>query len=281
MGEVVIWGEVLFCIDFCMDFCALYFTSRLLGLHTGIKRLCISAAVCAAAGVICASEIRLWGQAAVMMTALFIAVFLLISDERRHLRCYIRTILLFLFLEACCGGIMTALFYSLNRSFSALGMHVTHEAARFRWFLITAAVLFLLLGIISRMISDADVKKLVQRGGKAEIRIGERELHIPCLFDSGNLVREPISGKPVIFLPQTAQKSFGIDTDSLSDGRIPGSRLIPMRTLDAETLRWGIRPERMCLWADDIAVIDANVYLVFSDRITEAIVPTVLLQHRV
>ncbi len=281
MGEVVIWGEVLFSIDFCMDFCALYFTAKLLGFPTGIKRLCCAAFICASAGVIGAVEMHAVWQIIVALCALLIAVWLMLPKNRRRFRCLISAILLFLILEACTGGVMTVLFYGLNRRFANLGVHVSGESARIRLFFLAAAVIFFLLGIIARMVSDADVKKLVKRGGSAEVRIGSRELHIPCLFDSGNLVREPISGKPVVFLPDSAKDHLGIDADLLSDGSIPGSRLIPLKTLDAETLRWAIRPDRMWLSADEIQIDDADVYLVFSERIVEAIVPTTLLQHRI
>ncbi len=279
MGDVVIWGEVLFCIDFCMDFCALYFTAKLLGLSSDRKRLCAGALICASAGVFCTAMQGGLLTAAVSAAALFLAAAILIPKVQRRIRSLLAAVLLFLFFEACTGGVMTALFYFLNRQFVSLGFHIPSGTSRIRWFFLAAATVFFLLGIISRMLSDADVKKLVQRGGEAIVRIGGREASFPCLFDSGNLVREPISGKPVVFIPSRAQMTLGIDAAVLDSGGVPGSRLIPMKTLDAASLRWGICPEAVCLRADDIAIGDAAAYVVFSDQIEHAIVPTALLRH--
>ena len=53
-----------------------------------------------------------------------------------------------------------------------------------------------------------------------------------------------------------------------------------MKTIDAESLCWGIPPDEIRLCADDIDICDISAYIVFSDRINEAIVPTSVLMHR-
>ncbi len=281
MNEVVIWGEVLFCIDFCMDFCALYFTSKLLHLNTKVLRLCIGAVICASTGVLCVTIANRILRTTVSVVSIIIAVCLLLMNEHRQFRSYPAAVFLFFFLEAAAGGMMTVLFYVLNRSFSDLGVHLPYDNLRLRMFFLAAAVLFFLLGILSRMLSDADIRKLVQRGGTARIEFDGREVVLPCLFDSGNLVREPISGKPVVIVPEFSLDALGMDADALACGTVTGSRLISIKTLDAESLHWGIRPKTMDLRADDIEIRDAEVYLVFSGQITQAIVPTALLQHRI
>ena len=153
------------------------------------------------------------------------------------------------------------------------------EPARRRWFFLIAAVIFFLLGIVSRMLSDADTKKLVQRGGTAWIRMNDREVTVPCLFDSGNLVTEPISGKSVVFVPYQTQQELGIVPGALEDGTMMGSRLIPMKTLDSDSIRWGIRPDAIRFSADSIDIPRADVYLVFSRNIEYVIVPTALLKY--
>ena len=280
MSEIVIWGEVLFCIDFCMDFCALYFTLKLLHLNTNVHRLCFASAICAAAGVICVPIIDSILRAAISVFSVFITIAIPMFGKHRPIHNYLGAVFLFLFLEAAAGGMMTVLFYTLNRTFSDLGVQLPHDNLRLRIFFLAAAILFFLLGIVSRMLSDADIRKLVQRGGTVHIGFDGREVTLPCLFDSGNLVREPISGNPVVIVPECALDILGIDGDALSCGTVKGSRLISMKTLDAESLHWGIRPEAMCLRADSIDISDAEVYLVFCGQLSEAIIPTAILQHR-
>ena len=279
MGEVVIWGEVLFCIDFCMDFCALYFCAKWLGWSTNTKHLCLGSALSAAFGVICTASETLLLKVMVSLVALSLSIFILIPKQERRISRRFTGILLFFFLETCVGGIMTTVFYFLNRQFSALGFRITDENARYRLFFLIAAGIFFLLGIIHRKLDDADCRKLVQRGGTASIRLHGKEAAIPCLFDSGNLVKEPISGKPVVFVPHHLQHTLGIVPDSLESGTMMGSRLIPMKTLDSSSLRWGIQPDAISFQADSISIPYAEVYMVFSNQIKHAIVPTALLKH--
>ena len=167
MGDVVIWGEVLFCIDFCMDFCALYFCAKLLGWGTSVKRLCLGSAVCASFGVLCTAVDHVILKVFASLTALLLSVFFLMPKTERRIRRLLAGILLFFVLEACAGGIMTTVFFFLNRQFVSMGVRITEEDTLHRWFFWIAATIFFLLGIVSRMLSDADCKKIVQRGGTA------------------------------------------------------------------------------------------------------------------
>lgn len=279
MGDVVIWGEVLFCIDFCMDFCALYFCAKLLGWSTNAKHLCLGSAICASFGVICTAADAPVIKVILSMLALTLSVLILIPKADRRIGRLFTGILLFFVLEACVGGIMTCVFYFLNRQFTSLGFRITEENARYRLFFLIAAGIFFLLGIIHRKLYDADCRKLVQRGGSALIRLHGKEVSVPCLFDSGNLVKEPISGKPVVFVPHHLQNTLGVVPSSLESGTMMGSRLIPMKTLDSSSLRWGIQPDAISFQADRIAIPYAEVYIVFSNQIQQAIVPTALLKY--
>ncbi len=279
MHDVVIWGEVLFCIDFCMDFCALYFCAKLLGWCVSLKRILLDSLLCAVIGVICAANQRTLLTVVLSCIALGAAIVLIVPKAYRRFTSVISAICLFFFLEACTGGIMTAAFYWLNDRFYTLGFTVSDTNSRSRLFFLCAALILFILGIVNRILTDADVRKLVQRGGEAVIRIRERESVVPCIFDSGNLVCEPISGKSVVFVPSNLLEPLGIQKPMLENGEILGSRLIPIRTLDHSSYQFGIRPDSFHLIADGVDVERADIYLVFSDHVTHAIVPTTLLQH--
>ena len=278
MGDSVIWGEVLFCIDFSMDFCALYFTCKLLGWKIRLKNLTLSAVICSAVGVFCTAVLNGLLSAAVMVFGWIGSALLLSPTDKRNVRSMTAAFLLFVFLEACAGGIMTAVFCFLNRRFYALDFTVSDYETKRKWFFLCAGLVFIILGVICRLLSHADVQKLVQRSGIAAIRWNGHETSVACMFDSGNLIKEPISGKSVMILPYKEQFSLGVDPKLLESGGITGSRLISMKTLDRAYLMWGIRPDSIDIRADSLEISGEELYIVFSDGTDKAIVPTSMLR---
>ena len=279
MDGVVIWGEVLFCIDFSMDFCALYFMCSLFGWKPRYRRLIAASACCAAAGVLSIAVSSGFLSALLMIAGWGFSAILLIPPTKRRISTAAAAFLLFLFLEACAGGIMTALFYFLNRQFSSYGFIVTDTTSRCKLFFLCTGLIFIVIGIVFRTASYTELQKLVTAGGVAAVQLNGKETCVPCLFDSGNLVREPISGKPVIVLPYREQHQLGIDPSLLEKGMLRGCRLIPLKTLGRTFISWGIRPEHIRVHADNLDIPDADFYIVFSRETEQAIVPASVLLH--
>ena len=281
MNGIVIWGEVLFCIDASMDFCALYFTLKLCGQRISLLRLCTAAFLSAGLGVFCTAYGLSTGWSLLLLCGAWMMLWPIAAGCRfghRWPEC-IRALLLFLFLQACAGGMMTAVFVFLNRFAVKNDIFLPSEIPRTRLFFVFAGVIFLLLGVFSRLLSDSKVRRLVQRGGIAHVTYNDRSRQIPCLFDSGNLVREPISGKPVMILPQAEADALGIRQEMLNEGNLRGSRLIPMKTLTGDRLLWGIMPRETTLKAEGILIKSTNMYMVFSEGTDLAIVPTSVIQQ--
>lgn len=70
-----------------------------------------------------------------------------------------------------------------------------------------------------------------------ELTYGNQTLHLTALRDTGNTLRDPVSGKPVLIVDaEIAQKLTGLDRTALGDpvaalSTRPGLRLIPYRTI--------------------------------------------------
>lgn len=277
LEETVIWGDVLFCIDFSMDLCALYFVCRILGARISLARLCVSACICAAVGVVYAARCDSIG--AVLLLIGWIASYtVLFHTHVRRIGTFLSASALFLLLEASAGGLMTAGFLLLRRVFLRHSVTVGMGNGRLMLFWLLAAGVFFLLSAGMRLRARADARRLARRGGEVRITIGGREVRSACLFDSGNLVREPISGKAVVFLPAHLTETFGIKQNQLDEGTVRGSRLIPIRTACGAAAVWGIRAE-VCACSGDLErmTVRAEVYAVFSDDVDCAVVPTSLL----
>lgn len=86
---------------------------------------------------------------------------------------------------------------------------------------------------------------LALRGRKqtvpVELAYGERSLRITALKDTGNGLKDPITGQPVLVIDADAtEKLLGLTNDQLRDpvstlreGNIPGLRLIPYQTISS------------------------------------------------
>ena len=278
LDEIVIWGEVLFLIDFSMDFCALYFAYRLLGWKTDLRKLILASVICAATGLICITLPSGIASVSVLTVGWITGTVLTVPPEKRRLRSILYAFILFVFIEAFAGGIMTAIFCKLNQWSGSLGMHFEDSESRRRVFFFAAGIVFFLLTAAHRILSYVKMQKEVTQNGTVAVSWNGHETSVRCMFDSGNLVREPISGKHVMILPIKEASALGIEHDRLSSGMIRGSRLIPVTTLDKRSVLWGILPDSISIRTDDAAYSDIALYIVFSAGTDLAIVPTCIFE---
>ena len=96
-----------------------------------------------------------------------------------------------------------------------------------------------------------------QIGGREYVPVtlwyGDRELHLTALRDTGNSLRDPLTGRPVVVISRaSAEKLTGLTGAQLSDpaallcsGVLPGLRLIPCSTVGGSNLLPALRPSRM------------------------------------
>lgn len=153
------------------------------------------------------------------------------------------------------GGIMTALYSLLNRL--DLPLEVLEGDGLSVW-------LFLLLSLAAGL--------LTLRGGRffgfagrtksvtVEVRLFEKELTLRAMVDSGNLLRDPVSGRGVIVvereilnsvLPPTLAHALKQPSPEawLCDRRyVRYIRLIPTRTAAGDTLLPSILPTALTVW---------------------------------
>ena len=287
----VIWGDVLFLIDFSMDFLCLYFALRLLHLACGFRRIC-AASVCSAACSVCctAYEGSTWAEMLLVLAGLMGVCLIALPKQSLHRKNILRLLLLFLFLEASAGGLLTGLYLALNRLFLMGGgsVSVSSEKNRFRLFWLLCALITACFYGISSMFRRRQ-EAAFREDLEVHIACGGHTVSLPCVVDSGNLAREPISGLPVIFLPRKTTQQLGIDFQRLSAGHMPKSRLIPLQTVTSEHhLLWGMHPDEMTVSSVSAAPqkeaeVSIDAYIAFfeesmsgSKKMAAIVPPTVL-----
>lgn len=203
----VIYGDVLLLIDFCIDFFVLYTTG--IFLRRSIKAVCITAAALIG-GIYSVAEVFINGND-VIDFFISIAVGLLMCYISFGSYKFIKTVFVFFGTAAMIGGIMFAVYFFLGSyHYSIFGNMRGYAYSHIPLWL------FVLLAILSLAISWMFSHIGRERGEKKEINAkvfrGGKSVTVRLLLDSGNLVKEPISGKNVVIIDiKAAEKLFSMD----------------------------------------------------------------------
>lgn len=118
------------------------------------------------------------------------------------------------------------------------GLAVCFGTGRFPGLVLGAAALALLcrMGLWGRL-----GRRLVQ----VELALGEKRIRLTALCDTGNTLRDPMTGAPVLVAgPQAARALLGLGREDLLDpmGSFrPGMRLIPCATVGGQGLLLAVR----------------------------------------
>ncbi|MBP3645442.1 MAG: sigma-E processing peptidase SpoIIGA [Clostridia bacterium] len=202
-----------------MCLCALPLGGKLAGLPCpGRRDLSLSAAVNGLASAMCLSPVPLLALAGLPGS---VALCFRQHGFPACLRCMLTT----LFASFLLGGAMTAL---INAGLSpAAAAAVSMGMSLAAYLLIT-----LLPGAM------CDVRQV-------EIRVEDRAILLPAMLDSGNLLRDPVTGLGVLVIPRKAVRTLFPDAKNLSDlTLLPlGFRLLNVRTAAGSALLPMFRPD--------------------------------------
>lgn len=222
MGQTV-YGDLLFLINFSMDYLCFYITARL--LHRDFPR--IRALIASAVGGVYSVAILFAGLVPPLELVVTIAVGLImcvIVFPRRKVG-FLRTCLCsltYVGVSAALAGIMTAIFNMLNSLGLPLGSLEENGDGMPVW-------LFAVLAVVSGAATLAGGrffrKKQSERTADVEITLGKRSVKLAAMFDSGNLLRDPISGRPIVV----------IDVDE-TVGMLPAELILAVRRNDTANL---------------------------------------------
>lgn len=242
-----VYGDLLFLVNFSMDFLCAYLTVSLLRRRAVPWRLFAAAAV---GGVYAVAALFLRlprGAAPVADAAVCVLMCAILFGARGvPFRFFALSCALFVGVSMAMGGMMTALFNLLNRAglpVEALGQEGDGISA---WLFAAAAGVSTLAGLRGGRLLR---RSAARRFARLRVTVGERTVELQALIDSGNLCRDPISGKPVIFIdPHRARTLVGeAPSVSGSPDLARRFRLIPVETVGGKRLQVAYLPDRMVL----------------------------------
>lgn len=232
---MVLYADMLFLVDLSMDFLTLYLCARL--THKPVSVLRMGAA--AAAGAI-GSVLLLIFQAGRALT--FCAGVLLSAAMtgiafglRPSAGAFLRQCLLVWGCGAITGGCMSVLMSFGNPVYleQPAGGNDSFGAV----FLCTAAAVYGLIRLLQKRMETKSAEVIIVLHGKTA--------KVQVLVDSGNLLTDPLTGRPVLLVSAEAVKTLDIpvsDTEAALQSRehlLP----VPAKGVQGTRLLWGVRPE--------------------------------------
>lgn len=191
----VIYLDVLLALNFCMDYCIVRAASAIGGRPCAVRRLCLAsglgalyAAGCVLVPVLSVPPIRLLSCAAMAGAAFSV----------RSARQLLRQTLLVMLVAFVFGGCVTAL-EQLSGADLSVGGALYAPVSR-RVLLLSAALAYGLSGMVFR----GQARENRPHGETIRLTCGGAVQDVYLLVDSGNTLRDPATGRPVLVLTRAA-----------------------------------------------------------------------------
>ncbi len=237
--DTYVYVDILFLINFSMDYLCLYISAKILKRSVSAKRMILASLLGAIYSVVSVFlTVKPW-LALVIDVLVCVSMCTVAFHKRRQYKKTLVAALLYFLVSMTVGGIMTALFNLLNKLDLPFDMADGDGLSVWGFALLAIiAGIFAIFGgnFIFRKREIKDCRLIISFDGKEKIFTG--------LSDSGNLVRDPISGRPVIIIDRKLANGF-VDTKILEDfvSGIPtpskaysGMRIAPITTVSGKSV---------------------------------------------
>lgn len=288
--EQTVYADLLFMINFSMDFLCLYLVAKLLAKPFSLLRGALSSTL---GGIYAVAALFLSLPALLSVTLDVLVCFLmcLIAFARRKERLpslFLLTAAYF-FSSMLLGGIMSVIFNFLNRhSPPPESLAGTEEMPL--WLFAAVAVV---ASLFTRIGGSFLRRRSQIKSADVEVRIGKRKAVLRAMCDSGNLLRDSISGRPVIISDRReAVNLLPLDCPPISDWGIASAanfptdiasriRMIPASTAGGEGLILALRPDSVVIrvgkhtHSSDALIGFADIRCALSD--CNALIPSELI----
>ncbi len=253
MGQIV-YVDILFMINFSMDFLCFFIASKILNTKLSLIRTLLGAVI---GGIY--ANVALF-MSAPRMAALLLDIFICVimctvaylkKGRGRTLPLFI---LVYFAVSMALGGFMTAIFNLLNRADLPSGENDMSDGISVWLFMLLAAISALITLFGGRFFR----KKATQRTAEISVTYDGKCTKLTAMSDSGNLLREPISGRPCI-VADTASLKYVLpehiyaaamekDIAAISSIREKDARrirIIPIRTASGESALIALRVDTL------------------------------------
>ena len=195
-----VYADLLFLINFSMDYLCLYVCTKVMGRKLRLPKLLLSAAIGGIYSVISlflsvTSPLSLVIDVGVCL----IMCAIVFAEKGRQLSSTLLCTFLFVGISMMTGGCMTAIFNFLNRLELPLS-NVGEDGISTYLFAIIAAI----AGFISLRSGELISRRAPIKECRIKIVFCGKEIELLGFADSGNLVKDPLTGKAVVIVDRNA-----------------------------------------------------------------------------
>ena len=241
---MIVYADVLFAVNWVMDYFALFAAARVLGLAHKRVRLFLGAFIGAAYCVL-----KLFVPLAEPLAAIAVSLAMCAAALwNGKVLTYVKAVVLFYAASMLIGGVMTFVY---ERAYCLRHLPLFRDGLTPGMFFACVGVLFVLLFFCGRLLSQ----KTNVRCATVCVRVDDKSERFRLLCDSGNLLRDPYNGLPVMILDgKSLDKLFGKDgfhrhfdaSETLAVKR--KFRYIPVQTPGGEGILASFLPDeiRLC-----------------------------------
>lgn len=258
----VIYADTLLLVNFSMDFLALYISAKLWsGVIRPIRMMlaAVIGAVWALIAVLLDAYVKgLFGQI-FMLCANVVCAAIIVAVSFGERTPKLRQTVTFVAVNISLGGAMTAIYTFVGKFVSYSDTNITNDSTSVPMFVVAAVV----SGAVSIMY--ASFKKHYANRKIVDVRVNAfgKILELKALSDSGNLLCEPFSGKPVVII--AAKRMEGNLPSELIDAArdttnitvLDGDLVGKVRFIPASTVTGG--KMMLCFIPDNISVDGCSV----------------------
>ncbi len=242
-----VYVDLFFFINFSMDYICLYITAKILRHKISAARFVIASATGGIYSVI-SLFLNLNPIPALLLdcaACIFLVAICFYKKGAKKLHLF-PTALLFVGISMLLGGIMTAIFNLLNKLELDLDALYSDGAHTY---------IFAIIAVVSAAVSVKGISFITKKNRHREyyvsVTVNEKVKEYIGFVDTGNMAREQISGKSIIFLDGASSAPM-IDLDAKEKylkGEIKyrGSRLIPINTATGSSLVFALIPDKITL----------------------------------
>ncbi|MBO4978893.1 MAG: sigma-E processing peptidase SpoIIGA [Clostridia bacterium] len=252
--QQTVYGDLLFLINFSMDFLCLFLVAKLLSRPMSPFRFVLAAT---SGGIYSVISLFLpQGLLLSLVDLLFCAVICSAAFARRgeSWRSLLTLCVMYFLSSVLLGGIMTAIFALLNRLSPPLD-DLEKSTDIPPWILIAVALLSAFTSLLGGRFLH---RKAGQKTLHLEVRLGGRRASCLAFCDSGHLLRDPLDGRCVILLDKSLaplllpadKKGFDLSELQNTESLARRVRIIPLKTANAESVLYALRPDRILLKDD-------------------------------
>ena len=233
---LTIYADVLFAINFSMDFLCLFLSGRILHCKIVKRRIVCSSLIGGAYGVMSvAFEMKTLVSFVISFSVAIIMC--LVCYNYTKIKSLLTSVLIFMFISTSMGGIMSVLFSLFNSVLADIIKKVSYEWA---YNGARSIIIIALTGIVALILTKTLSRRKDIKTVMLTVNLNNTSYRLSGLCDTGNLLKEPFSGKSVILIG--AYSRLGKEINNISESKI---RYIPYKDINSSGILKGVFPNEV------------------------------------